>query len=103
MSIQPIDLPVLGAAACTKSAAPSSRLAALSNVNAELTIVAGRATSKVGEILSMKEGTVLTLTSPLNAPFDVMLGETVVARGELVAVGDQFGVRIVEVAEGLVA
>lgn len=103
MSIQPIELPVLETTSSTKSAAPSLRLAALSNVNAELTIVAGRASSKVGELLSMKEGTVLSLNTPLNAPFDVMLGETVVARGELVAVGDQFGVRIVEVTEGLVA
>lgn len=103
MSIQPIELPVLETISSASSAAPSLRLAALSNVNAELTVVAGRASSKVGELLSMKEGAVLSLNTPLNAPFDVMLGETLVARGELVAVGDQFGVRIVEVAEGLVA
>ncbi len=103
MSIHPIELPVLEAATGNKSAAPALRLAALSNVNAELTIVAGRATTKVGELLSMKEGAVLSLSTPVNAPFDVMLGDTIVARGELVAVGEQFGIRILEVAEGLVA
>ena len=39
-----------------------------------------------------------TLDATLDAPFDVVLGDQVVARGELVAVGDRFGLRITEVA-----
>ncbi len=61
-------------------------------------MVAGRATSQVGDILALKEGAVLTLDAALNAPFDLMLGDTLIARGELVAVGDQFGIRITQVA-----
>ena len=60
--------------------------------------MAGKASSKVGDILSLKEGAVLVLDRALNAPFDVMLGENLIARGELVAVGDQFGIRIAQVA-----
>jgi flagellar motor switch protein FliN/FliY len=98
MTIQSIELPVLAEQAGFKSAAPSQRLAALAAVKTELTVVAGHASSKVGDILSLKEGAVLTLDRALNAPFDVMLGDNVIARGELVAVGDQFGIRIVQVA-----
>lgn len=98
MTIQSVELPLLAEQAGSRSAAPSQRLAALAGVKTELTVVAGRATSKVGDVLSLKEGAVLTLDRALNAPFDVLLGEHVIARGELVAVGEQFGVRIVQVA-----
>lgn len=98
MTMHSIDLPPLAEQPGGRSAAPLQRLAALAEVKAELLVVAGRAGSKVGHILSLKEGEVLTLDRALNAPFDVMLGESVIARGELVAVGEQFGLRITEVA-----
>ena len=98
MSVPSIELPVVAEEPSSKSAVPAGRLAALSGVRADLTVVAGHATAKIGELLALKEGTVMTLDTALNAPFDVMLGDQVVARGELVAVGDQFGVRITEVA-----
>ncbi|WP_457323212.1 FliM/FliN family flagellar motor switch protein [Roseateles sp. P5_E11] len=98
MTIQSVELPALAEQPGSQSAAPSQRLAALAGVKAQLTVVAGHASSKVGEILSLREGAVLTLDRALNAPFDVMLGDNVIARGELVAVGEQFGIRIVQVA-----
>jgi flagellar motor switch protein FliN/FliY len=98
MSISPIELPALAHASSGKPAAPSTRLAALAGVRADLTVVAGHACAKVGDLLSLQEGTVMALDTALNAPFDVMLGAQIVARGELVAVGDRFGVRITEVA-----
>jgi len=98
MTIQSVELPALAEQAGARSVAPSQRLAALAGVKAELTVVAGHASSKVGDILSLREGVVLALDRALNAPFDVMLGDNVIARGELVAVGEQFGVRIVQVA-----
>lgn len=98
MSVSPIELPALVDEPSGRSAAPATRLAALAGVKADLTIVAGHTSTKIGDLLSLKEGTVMTLDTALNAPFDVMLGDQVVARGELVAVGDRFGVRITEVA-----
>lgn len=98
MNVQSIELPPLAEQPGTQSLAPGQRLAALAGVKAELTVVAGRASSLVGDILALKEGTLLTLDAALNAPFDVMLGDSLIARGELVAVGEQFGLRITEVA-----
>lgn len=98
MTVQPLDLPVLPDQSGSASAAPSQRLAALAGVKAELTVVAGHATSSVGDILALREGSVLPLDRPVNAPFDVWVGDSVIARGELVAVGDLFGLRIVQVA-----
>lgn len=98
MNIHPLELPPLPPEASGGSAAPVQRLQALAGVKTELSVIAGRASASVGDILGLQAGTVLTLDTELNAPFDVVLGNQVVARGELVAVGDRFGLRITEVA-----
>jgi flagellar motor switch protein FliN len=100
MQVQAIELAPLTDQAGAQSAAPAERLQALSGVKTELTIVAGQASSTVGDVLNLQAGTVLPLNTPLNAPFDVMLGTTLIARAELVAVGEHFGVRIVQVQPG---
>lgn len=98
MTILDIDLPVLTHKPTATSAAPVQRLAALSGVKTQLTVVAGRAQARVGELLDLKEGAVLALDQALSAPLDILLGEHVIARGELVAVEERFGIRILEVA-----
>lgn len=98
MNIHSLELPPLANEPSGTSAAPVQRLQALAGVKTELTIVAGRASASVGEILGLQAGTVFAMDTALNAPFDVMLGHQVVARGELVAVGERFGLRITEVA-----
>jgi len=60
-------------------------------------VVAGEASATVGELLALKEGAVMPLDRELDAPFDIVLDGVVLARGQLVAVGDRFGVRIVDV------
>lgn len=98
MNIHSLELPSLTTETTGVSAAPVQRLQALAGVKTELSVIAGRASASVGDILGLQAGTVLTLDVELNAPFDVMLGDQVVARGELVAVGDRFGLRVTEVA-----
>jgi flagellar motor switch protein FliN/FliY len=74
-----------------------ARLSAFAGVKATVKVVAGEASASVGELLNLKDGTVLTLDRAVDAPFDVVLDGNVLARGQLVAVGDRFGVRITEV------
>jgi flagellar motor switch protein FliN len=73
------------------------RLAAFAGVRTTVTVVAGAASASIGELLAFKDGAVLTLDRPIDAPFDVVLDGAVLARGQLVAVGDRFGLRITEV------
>jgi len=101
MTLQTIDLPSFPDQAPGPALDASPRLAALAGVQASLTVVAGHASSTVGELLALKEGTLLSMDTALNAPFDICLGGTVVARGQLVAVGEQFGIRVTEVAAGV--
>lgn len=96
MDVHAIELPPLNPQPEGASLAPASRLQALSSVKAELTVRAGHVSTTVGEILALKAGQVLTMNSALNAPFDILLDGAVIARGELVAVGDQFGIRVLQ-------
>lgn len=59
----------------------------------------GEVSLTIDELLSVKAGSLLKLNAQLNDPVELRLNQSVVARGEIVAVGDNFGIRIVEVAK----
>jgi flagellar motor switch protein FliN/FliY len=58
----------------------------------------GRAGMTVDEMMALQKGSVVTLETGLADHVDLYLGNALVARGEIVAVGDNYGVRIVEIA-----
>jgi flagellar motor switch protein FliN/FliY len=72
----------------------------LNTVRVTLDARLGTSELSVEELLALGKGSVLNLDSRLNEPIELRLNETVVARGEIVAVDDNFAIRIVEVAEG---
>jgi flagellar motor switch protein FliN/FliY len=59
----------------------------------------GEATLSVEELLGMKSDSIVTLDSKLNDLVELRLNGALVARGEIVAVGDNFGIRVVEIGE----
>ena len=68
----------------------------LHQIKTQLQVCIGDIHLTVGELMSAREHQVLVLDRQLNQPVDVLLEGRVVARGELVAVDDQFAVRITE-------
>lgn len=68
----------------------------LGSVKVQVAVRVGSAEVSVTELLDMKEGSVLSLDRLVDEPLDVLVDGHVVARGMLVAVGEHFGVRIVE-------
>lgn len=73
----------------------------LHRVKAQLTVCIGTATLTVGELMAAKEQQVLRLDSKVAQPVDLLLEGKVVARGQLVAVDEHFGVRITELPVAL--
>lgn len=96
-AMQAVELTPVSHAPGANPAANSVAMTALAGVRTKLTLVAGHASTTVGDIMAMKEGGVLKLDTELNAPFDIVLNDTVIARGELVAVGDHFGVCVTQI------
>lgn len=68
----------------------------LLDVKARLQVCVGEAVMTVGELTSAKVGQVVTLDRQVDGAIDLMLEGKVVARGQLVAVGDYFGIRLTE-------
>lgn len=63
-------------------------------VRANLQVCVGEIGISVGELLAAKEGQVLVLDTHVEQPIELRIGNSVVARGQLVAVGEHFAVRI---------
>ncbi|MEN2747877.1 FliM/FliN family flagellar motor switch protein [Sphingomonas sp. T9W2] len=70
----------------------------IDSVAVELDAHLGQAKMTVGALTALKPGAVVPLEAALNHPIELRLGEAIVARGELVAVDDRFGVRLTEIA-----
>ncbi len=73
----------------------------LRNVRTTLQVCVGGASLTVGELMGIVERQVIVLDRGVHQPVDLMLEGQVVARGQLVAVGDQFAVRITELPVSL--
>lgn len=71
----------------------------LGELPVQLTCEIGRLTLPAREILELRPGAVLPVGRPLAGPVDVTAGGRVIARGELVDVEGEIGVRITELAD----
>lgn len=72
------------------------QLALLNGVKVMLSTSLGRAQMSVGELFSLKDGSLVKLDRLINEPVDLLLDGQVIARGQLVAVDDNFGISITQ-------
>jgi flagellar motor switch protein FliN/FliY len=70
----------------------------LRNVKVSLEACLGNAAMTVEEMMALKPGSVVTLETGLADHVELYLNDKLIARGEIVAVGEQYGVRIVDTA-----
>ena len=90
------ELPDLGA-----GAAPGETrdLRLLADVQVELAVEIGRVKLPLRDLLSLAPGSVLELDRAADAPVDVLVNGCLVARGEVVVIDGEFGVRVTAVVE----
>ena len=63
----------------------------------EVTVEIGRTRMTVQELLSLHPGEVVELDRAASAPADLLVNGTLIARGEVVVVDEDFGLRISEI------
>ena len=84
--------------------APATRrgqdLSRLSEIPMELSVEIGRTHMTVGETLELRVGSVVTLERLAGEPVDLLVNGTPIARGEVVVVDEQYGLRITEILDG---
>jgi flagellar motor switch protein FliN/FliY len=69
----------------------------LADVEMGVTAELGRCHMTVRELLSLTPGAVIDLDRAAGAPVDVLVNGTLIARGEVVVIDEEFGIRISEI------
>lgn len=77
-------------------ALPRQDISMIGHVQVSLAAQVGTLTMSVEELFNLRAGDVISMNELLEAPLTLMLNGRAVARGELLAVDDVFGVRILE-------
>ncbi|MFZ4689122.1 MAG: FliM/FliN family flagellar motor switch protein [Polymorphobacter sp.] len=72
-------------------------LGAFGAISVRLSVEVGAVKLCLREVLALQVGAVHTLDRRVDQPVDVLINERLIARGEIVAVGDRFGVKLTEI------
>jgi flagellar motor switch protein FliN/FliY len=94
---EPVELEQLTDSAASAEPPGMADLKRLSDVPIDLTVEIGRTRLTVGETLELRQGSILTLNRMAGEPVDLLVNGTPIARGEVVVIDEQFGVRITDV------
>lgn len=88
-------------AAGSASTAPSFArgLEMLQGVVMDVTVELGRTRMSVRELLALTPGTVLELDRAAGSPADLLVNGRLIARGEVVVVDEDFGLRVTEIVD----
>jgi flagellar motor switch protein FliN/FliY len=73
----------------------------LMDVLMEMTVELGRTKKPIKEILSMGEGTIIELDKLAGEPVDILVNHKLIAKGEVVVIDENFGVRVTEIISPL--
>jgi flagellar motor switch protein FliN/FliY len=75
-------------------------LSRLSDIPMELSVEIGRTHMTVGETLDLRVGSVVTLERLAGETADLLVNGSAIARGEVVVIDEQYGLRITEILDG---
>ena len=73
-------------------------LKVLENIEVKLTVEVGSTELKIRDLLRLNEGSVVELERLAGDPLDILANGVKIAKGEVVMVGEKFGIRFTEVA-----
>ena len=82
-----------------QGSAAVSNLRVLENIEVKLTVEVGNTEIKIKDLLRLNEGSVVELERLAGEPLDILANGTKIAKGEVVMVGEKFGIRFTEVAD----
>ncbi|MEP3855461.1 MAG: flagellar motor switch protein FliN [Porticoccus sp.] len=72
-------------------------LDALLDVQVTLSVEIGRSRLPIKDLIALNQGSVVELDREMDEPLDLMVNGTLIARGEVVVVDGQFGLRLVDI------
>ncbi len=97
----PIDMQTADPAPSSSPPPPrragAGNLMLLQEVEVRLSVEVGGTTLKIRDLLALSEGSVVELDRYASEMLDVLVNGTLLAKGEVVTVGDRLGVRVTEI------
>jgi flagellar motor switch protein FliN len=72
----------------------------LRDVPVELAVEIGRTRMTIGETLALGPGSIITLNRLAGEPVDLLVNGKPIARGEVVVIDEEFGLRVTDVVTG---
>ncbi|HTX73131.1 MAG TPA: flagellar motor switch protein FliN [Rectinemataceae bacterium] len=93
-NVQPIQFASLQ----MQQASPEAgNIGLIMDVYMEMTVELGRTRKAIKEILGMGEGTIIELDKLAGEPVDILVNHKLIAKGEVVVIDENFGVRVTEI------
>jgi|SRR5689334_2437031 flagellar motor switch protein FliN/FliY len=97
----PFETTTAGPAEVAAPAAVSAEeLSRLHDVPVELAVEVGRTKMTIREALALGPGSIVTLNRLAGEPVDLLVNGKPIARGEVVVIDEEFGLRVTEVLAG---
>jgi flagellar motor switch protein FliN/FliY len=93
-NVQAVQFPPLMQHATAQEA---GNIGLIMDVSMEMTVELGRTKKLIKEILSMGEGTIIELDKLAGEPVDILVNHKLIAKGEVVVIDENFGVRVTEI------
>ncbi len=93
-NVQPVQFPNIQNAALTQE---QGNIGLIMDVYMEMTVELGRTKKAIKEILGMGEGTIIELDKLAGEPVDILVNHKPIAKGEVVVIDENFGVRVTEI------
>jgi len=93
-NVQPVQFANLQSSA---AAADQGNIGLLMDVFMEMTVELGRTKKLIREILGIGEGTIIELDKLAGEPVDILVNHKLIAKGEVVVIDENFGVRVTEI------
>ena len=95
----PEEAQMPSAEAGKSSPASAENLRVLENIDVMLSVEVGNTELKIRDLLRLNEGAVIELDRLAGDPLDILVNGTMIAKGEIVMVGERFGVRFTEIVD----
>lgn len=93
-NVQPVQFANLG---LSHGGQESGNIGLIMDVYMELTVELGRTKKLIKDILGIGEGTIIELDKLAGEPVDILVNHKLIAKGEVVVIDENFGVRVTEI------
>ena len=93
-NVQPVQFANLQSSG---AAGDQGNIGLLMDVFMEMTVELGRTKKLIREILGIGEGTIIELDKLAGEPVDILVNHKLIAKGEVVVIDENFGVRVTEI------